>query len=98
MDPTTRELQRIRKLRKWLIPAVAALITSVFIFYTVPWPAAVRETIVLTSVAVYSVSALLVVFARCPRCGHLFHNVLGFNNPLSRCCSHCGLKLDDETH
>lgn len=98
MDPTTHGLQRIRSLRKRLILAVIILIATVSVFFITPWPAAVREVIVIAGVAVYSVSTLLVVFARCPRCGHLFHNVLGFNNPLSRCCCHCGQALDDDIH
>ena len=44
--------------------------------------------------AVYAVAATGVIFARCPRCGHLFHNVLGFHNPLARTCSHCGISLN----
>ena len=89
-------LEKIRRARIRLVLAAGVLIVSVALFYTTPWPVSVRESIVLAGVAVYAVAALIFVFARCPRCGHLFHNVLGFGNPFSRHCSHCGLSLDDD--
>lgn len=69
------------------------LVGSVALFYFMSWSLVVREFVVLVGVAMYSLATLLLIFARCPRCGHLFHNVLGFNNPFSPVCSHCGLPL-----
>ena len=94
--PKANDLRRIRRFRQGLSASLALLLASVVLYYFAPLPSRIREFIVLAGVAVYALSALLVVFSRCPRCGRLFHNVLGFNNPLSRFCSHCGLSLDGD--
>lgn len=88
------KLNQIRRLRKGLLLSFILLLVSIVLFYSTPWPRPVREYIVIIAVAVYGFSTLLTVFSRCPRCGGLFHNVLGFNNPLSRYCSNCGLPLN----
>ena len=90
------ELERIRHARTRLILALAVLAISVMLFYMTPWPVHVREAIVIAGVTVYAIATILFVFARCPRCGHLFHNVLGFSNPFARRCSHCELPLDGD--
>lgn len=94
--PNSVDLQKIRGLRKLFIVACFILIGSLLLFYTMPWSRFIRETMVLTGVGIYGIATLLVIFAKCPRCGYLFHNVLGFNNPFSRRCSHCGLPLEGD--
>lgn len=89
-------LQKIRRFRKWWVVAVFMLVISVVVFYVGPWPVHIREIIVLMGVGLYGIATLLVIFSRCPRCGQLFHNVLGFRNPFSRFCSQCGLSIDDD--
>lgn len=99
MISDTHNLETIQRLRKLWIVACTILVGSVALFYFMSWSLVVREFVVLVGVAVYGLATLLLIFTRCPRCGHLFHNVLGFNNPFSRVCSHCGLPLagDDVT-
>jgi hypothetical protein len=89
-------LQKIRRLRAGWVVALLLLAVSVVLYYVLPWSLVVRQTIVLVCVVFYAIATFLAVFARCPRCGHLFHNVLGFSNPLSRSCSQCGLSLPRE--
>ena len=89
-------LQRIRYLRAGLGLSLVLLAMSMVLFHFASWPVSVRELIVLVSVAFYALITLRLVFIKCPRCGQLFHNVLGFHNPLSRNCSHCGQSLDDD--
>jgi hypothetical protein len=93
MGLEANRLQRVRRLRLGWLLSLLLLTLSVLLFYLMPWPLVVRQGVVLVGIAFYAVATLLVVFARCPRCGHLFHNVLGFNNPLSPSCSHCRLSL-----
>jgi hypothetical protein len=88
------ELRKIRRLRAGLAFSLILLALSVCFFYLAPWSASVRESIVLVSVVFYALITLRLVFIKCPRCGQLFHNVLGFRNPLSRKCSHCSQTLD----
>ena len=93
MDPEIVKLGRIRRLRAGWLLSLVLLALSVLLFYVMPWALAVRQGVVLACIAVYAVATVLVVFSRCPRCGYLFHNVLGFNNPLSPSCSHCRLSI-----
>jgi hypothetical protein len=88
-------LQHIRGFRRCWSAAVLFLVATVALYYLTPWPLFVRERIVLAGVGAYAAATLLVIFVKCPRCGHLFHNLLGFNNPFSRACSGCGLSLGD---
>jgi hypothetical protein len=69
------------------------LMLSVLLFYLMPWTLVVRQGLVLIGIAFYATATLVVVFARCPHCGRLFHKVLGLSNPRSRSCSHCQLSL-----
>jgi hypothetical protein len=95
-SPEKNSLRKIRRLRKWWVVAISMLMLSVALFYVGPWSIVVREIIMLGGVGVYGIATLMVVFSRCPRCGHLFHNVLGFRNPFSRLCGHCGLPVDGD--
>jgi hypothetical protein len=92
----SKDFQKIRRLRAVFAFSLILLALSVSFFYLAPWPVSVRESIVLVSVALYALITLWLIFIKCPRCGQLFHNVLGFHNPLSRNCSHCGQSLDDD--
>ena len=93
MDSESDNLQKIwRRRASWAV-ALLLLTVSIVMYYAIPWPLVARQSIVLVCIAFYAIATLRVVFARCPGCGHLFHNVLGFKNPLSRSCSHCGLSL-----
>lgn len=52
-----------------------------------------REGILLGWCALHAVATLLCVFARCPRCRHLFHSVYPTDNPFARRCRGCGLDV-----
>ena len=84
------------RLRAGLAFSLILLALSISFFHLAPWPVSVRKSVVLVSVALYAVITLRLVFIKCPRCGQLFHNVLGLRNPLSRNCCHCGQSLDDD--
>ena len=94
--PVSNHLKKIRHLRAGLALSLMLLALSLSFFYFTPWSVFVRESIVLVSVAFYVLITLRLVFIKCPCCGRLFHNVLGFRNPLTRNCNHCGQSLDDE--
>ena len=94
--PVSNNLQKIRRLRAGLAFSLILLAVSISFFYLAPWPVSVRESTVLVGVTFYAFITLRLVFIKCPRCGQLFHNVLGFHNPLSKNCSHCGLSLDSD--
>ena len=96
--PGANSLGRIRFYRKGLLASLILLGAAVVAYYHTSLTHSVREAIVIAGVAIYAVFTLLVIFSRCPRCGKLYHNVLGFSNPLSRNCSHCGQPLDTDRH
>jgi len=96
--PLTREeslqLARIRRRRAFLFSVFAALPVTLAAFFLTPWSREMREALVLAWIAIYSLATMLHVFSRCPRCGHLFHSVLGFHNPFARTCRGCDLRVD----
>ena len=96
MNTDSKSLLRISRLRAGWACSLLLLAVSVLLYYLLPWSQFARQGIVLAGIAIYAVATMLVVFAKCPQCGHLFHNVLGFNNPLSRSCSHCGHSLEQK--
>ncbi len=98
MMPRANSLRKIRFYRKGLLASLILLGAAVVSYYYTSLTPSVREAIVIAGVAIYAVFTLLVIFSRCPCCGQLFHNVLGFSNPLSRNCSHCGQPLDADHH
>ena len=92
--PRANSLGRIRFYRKGLLFSLILLGAAVLAYYYTSLVPSVLEAVVIAGVAIYALFTLLVIFSRCPRCGGLFHNVLGFNNPLSRNCSRCGHPLN----
>lgn len=89
-------MQRIKALRRLWFCAVLTVAATLATFFLTSWPRLVREILLLMGVGLYMLATLRVIFARCPACGHLFHNVLGFSNPLSKACSNCGRLLEGE--
>ena len=92
-DAIAAGLARIRRRRLGLLLVVLALPAVLLLFFHAPWARATRELVVLAWVAAWGAAVMAVVWSRCPRCGHLFHRVLGFANPLSRRCQGCGRSL-----
>ena len=86
-------LARIRLRRGFLYAVLAALPIVLWLFFHASWARTAREAMLLSWVAGYALASMLFVWSRCPRCGHLFHYVLGFTNPFSRRCRACGLEL-----
>ena len=92
----TTGIYKIKRARIRFVVALVFLLAVVGMYYTTPWSVSTREFLVIAGVAYYAFATIQVVFSRCPQCGRLFHNVLGFKNPFSNTCSHCGLALELE--
>lgn len=89
-------MSRITTLRRTWLAGAFSLALCLGLFQWLPVPRATRELILLAGVAFFCVATLLAVFARCPRCGHLFHDVRGFANPFASRCAGCGAGPDGE--
>jgi hypothetical protein len=72
------------------IALLALLLVGLYRFPHVPLPWTALQ---IGWCALYALTTLLCVFSRCPRCQHLFHSVYPTDNPFSRSCKGCGLKL-----
>ena len=89
-------LARIRARRRILLAVLAALAPALALHLLAPWSRELRDAVLIGWVALYTVATLAVVFSRCPRCSHLFHQVQGLRNPLARHCAGCGLGLEGD--
>jgi len=84
-------LQDIRRRRRWawfvfwaFFPAMAAIVVlgeSVVLWGAAAW------------MALWAGASVYAWIIRCPRCGGRFHFGGGLNNPWTRSCLHCGLRL-----
>lgn len=92
----TTGIYKIKRARIRFGVALVFLLAAVGMYYTTIWSVSTREFVVIAAVAYYAFATIQVIFSRCPQCGHLFHNVLGFKNPFSGKCGHCGLSLELE--
>jgi len=90
----TSGLGRIQQRRQILLGVLVMLVPAILVHQGMGGPRLLRDAIVLGWVAAYAVTAMVMVWSRCPRCHQLFHRVLGFHNPFSRRCQSCGLGLD----
>ena len=86
----------IRRRRGCWIIACVGLLGTLLLFYLSPWSSGQRQLLVLLGLLGYTLATLWAIAARCPSCGRLFHNVLGFANPFSSRCAGCGRSLDGE--
>ena len=87
--------REVRRRRRCWLAACLVLLAALALFFLMPWSLHTRQSVVLLAIALYAMATLWAVSARCPRCGHLFHNVLGFANPFSRRCAGCSRSLTE---
>lgn len=89
--PGRRSLASVRRRRTLFLVTAILLPLLLFGLPRVVASEASRQLILLGWCALYAVATLLCVFARCPRCGHLFHSTYPTDNPFAPRCRGCGL-------